>query len=119
MPPQIIFANDIKKIMWSKLAPGNAIRTKASVAVCGRSDIFFASPLTQTGCSSQKPSKAMVDSTGDYAKWWWMRSFFDGTIDLSLQADRDGCIVLNQEDAARVREFRNPLRDHSGTPSLL
>ncbi len=40
-----------------------------------------------------------------------MKSFFDGTIDLSLQTDSQGCILLHRENANRVRELKNPLRD--------
>lgn len=93
------------------LVPGNAVRTKATRAVCDEMHDFFHTPRKHTHCKSSRPSKDEVRRHGDFAQSWWMRSFFDGTIDLSLQTDGEGCILLQHEDAERVREFHNPLRD--------
>lgn len=53
----------------------------------------------------------VVLRSGDYARSWWMQSFWDGTIDLSLQMDVNENIILDKENAERVRTFKNPLRD--------
>jgi hypothetical protein len=93
------------------VASGHANRTTSLRAVCDRSDSFFTTRRTKRMCRSTPPSKTTVESLGDYSQAWWMKSFFDGTIDLSLQVDALGCILLNRDDAERVQHYKNPLRD--------
>ena len=40
-----------------------------------------------------------------------MKAFFDGTVDMSLQTNPEGFVVLSAADAAATASFRNPLRD--------
>lgn len=95
---------------WS-VRSGTASRSKASHAVCDNDDVFFRIPRANTYCKSVRPSDDFIKRKGDFTQSWLMKSFFDGTIDLSLQVDDRGCIILNRDDAERVRSFRNPLRD--------
>ena len=90
---------------------GRATRTKATLALCDETHPFFTLPRDHLHCESKRPSEEVVRRTGDYSKSWWMRSFWDGTIDLSLQTDNEGCVILIEEDAERVHTFNNPLRD--------
>lgn len=91
--------------------PGTALRTKAFFAVCDQTDDFFHIVRASSYCVSARPPADRIKQEGDFAQSWWMKSFFDGTIDLSLQSDNHGCILLNRADADRVRRFANPLRD--------
>lgn len=72
---------------------------------------FFHIVRASSYCVSARPPADRIKQEGDFTQSWWMKSFFDGTIDLSLQSDNDGCILLNRADADRVRRFTNPLRD--------
>lgn len=63
---------------------------------------------------SKRPSGEYVRKNGDYAKCVWMKHFFDGTIDMRLQSTKHPkgpAIFLLDSDAARARQFANPLRD--------
>jgi hypothetical protein len=91
--------------------PGNAVSQPSSLVVCTNSQPFFTLPRTHTTCTSRQPPRSLVAKHGDYARSWWMKQFWDGTIDLSLQTDSHGCVVLNRKDAENALTFKNPLRD--------
>jgi hypothetical protein len=91
--------------------PGNAIRTKAAQALCDETHSFFTLPRAHLSCKSKRPSETVVQRTGDFARSWWIRSFLDGTVDLSLQTDKEGCVLIYEKSAEHVRTLKNPLRD--------
>lgn len=74
-------------------------------------DYFFRRPRTQTFCESLKPDDRAVQAQGDYGVAMWMKHFFDGTIDMTLQCNAEGLVILNVEDAERTMRYKNPLRD--------
>lgn len=53
--------------------------------ICSFDDYFFKRHRHNTECNSEKPSEELIKKQGDYSEAVWMKSFFDGTIDMSLQ----------------------------------
>ena len=82
-----------------------------SFQVCSFDDYFFKQHRHFTECQSEEPTNELVQKQGDYAEAVWMKSFFDGTIDMSRQTSRDGCVVLNIQDAQTLLKSKTPLRD--------
>ena len=74
-------------------------------------DYFFKQHRTRLECESQKPHDVSVQKEGDYSESFWMKSFFDGEIDMSRQTNNRGYAVLNLQDAERLLRSTNPLRD--------
>lgn len=74
-------------------------------------DYYFKRQRNHMDCVSEKPDDTIVSKEGDCAESFWMKSFFDGEIDMSRQTNGKGCAVLNIEDAERLIRCKNPLRD--------
>ena len=72
-------------------APG-AFRANASQSfeVNSANEYFFRHRRRRMTCESRQPTDAEVAREGDYAKAFWPKHFFDGTIDMSLQTNKHG-----------------------------
>ena len=79
--------------------------------VCSTDDYFYRTTRRHTTCSSTRPGESVVNRLGDYAHAFWMKNFFDGTLDMTLQMHTDGCVVLSIDDAQKAMKYENPLRD--------
>ena len=78
--------------------------------VCSTRDYFFRQHRKKTFCKSKRPTSE-VERKADYSKSFWMRHFFDGTIDMSRQSNPKGCAILTVRGAEDALAYDNPLRD--------
>jgi len=90
---------------------GSTVPGKHQFIVCEYTDYFFKRPRMNMYCSSTRLDDKIVEKSGDYIKPFWIKNFFDGEIDMSLQTNTSGCAVLSIEDAEKALQFENPLRD--------
>ena len=54
----------------------------------------------------------IVHKKGDYSKDFKISDFsFGGKVNIDLQSDKNGHVVLSLKDAIKVMKFNNPLKD--------
>ena len=94
-----------------KHKPGQIVVGAEHFLIRHSDDYFFKQPRDKSHCESLKPSDEYVEKTADYPASFWMKNFFDGTIDMSLQTNRKGYVVLKTKDSEHVKSYHNPLRD--------
>ena len=90
----------------------NAIVPNKSQIVVQDDDFFHKFPRDKKKCKSNKPDRLIVHKKGDYIQDFKMSDFsFGGTVDIDLQSDKHGNVVLSLKDAMKAMKLNNPLQD--------